>query len=101
MNNFERVRELVNKYVSGEWSRERNKGRIVTVEFQDLLISGVSVEDEGYKIFNVSSEWAEKTTYLCEEAKDGTCFYYLETIDECIGEMQRLVRLLLGLRRNG
>ena len=77
------------------------KGRIVTVEFQDLLISGVSVEDEGYKIFNASSEWAEKTTYLCEEAKDVTWFYYLETIDECIGEMQRLVRLLLGLRRNG
>ncbi len=67
------------------------KGRNVTVEFQALLVSGVSVEDEGYKIFNASSEWADKTTYLCEESNDGTRFYYLETIDECIGEIQRLV----------
>lgn len=66
-------------------------GRTVTVEFQELLISGVSIEEEGYKTFNASSEWAEKTTYLCEEADDGSWFYYLETIVECIGETQRLV----------
>ena len=65
--------------------------RKVNVMFQDALISGVSVEDEGYCIFNASSEWADKTTYLCDKAEDGSWFYYLESIDECIGEMQRLV----------
>ncbi len=67
------------------------KQRNVMVNFQDLLICGVAVEDETYKIFNASSEWADKTTYLCEEGDDGKWFYYLETIDECIGECQRLV----------
>lgn len=66
-------------------------GRNVTVHFQEMLISGITVEDEGYKIFNVSPDWRDTTTYLCEEAEDGTWFYYLESIDECIGEMQRLV----------
>lgn len=67
------------------------KGRNVIVEVQGLIISGVSVEDEGYKIFNASYEWANNTTYLCEKAEDGSWFYYLETIDECIGEIQRIV----------
>jgi hypothetical protein len=64
---------------------------VLTVHFQEILISGVTVEDEGYLIFNASSEWADKTTYLCNESEDGTWLYYLESIDECIGEMQRRV----------
>ncbi len=67
---------------------ESNK---VTVNFQELLICGVSIEDETNRIYNASSEWAEKTTYLCEEDGDGKWFYYLDTIDECIGECKRLV----------
>lgn len=67
---------------------EANKA---VVKFQDDLICGVSVEEETYRIYNASSDWAEKTTYRCEKADDGTWFYYLETIDECIGECYRLV----------
>lgn len=63
----------------------------VTVKFQELLICGINVEAEAYKIYNVSSEWADQTSYLCEESEDETWHYYLETIDECIGETQRLV----------
>lgn len=59
-----------------------SSGRNVTVHFQELLISGVSIEEEFYKIYNVSSGWAETTTYLCDEEEDGTWSYYLETIDE-------------------
>lgn len=63
----------------------------VVVKFQELLVCGVVVEAEVYRIYNASSDWAEQTTYLCEEAGNGTWFYYLETIDECIGEVHRLV----------
>ena len=63
----------------------------VIVSFQDLLICGINVEDESYKIYNVTADWANQTSYLCEEAKDGTWYYYLDTLDECIGESQRLV----------
>jgi hypothetical protein len=66
-------------------------GRNVTVHFQESLISGVSIEEECYKIYNASSDWKDTTTYRCDEADDGTWFYYLETIDECVGEIQRLV----------
>lgn len=65
--------------------------RAVTVRFQELLICGINVEDEAYKIYNASSDWADQTSYLCEDSGDGTWHYYLETIDECIGEAQRLV----------
>jgi len=63
----------------------------VLINFQELLICGVSVEDETYQIYNVSSDWEEKTTYRCEENGDGSWYYYLETIDECIGECKRFV----------
>ena len=39
----------------------------------------------------MTTEWSQKTSYHCDPASDGTWFYYLETIDECIGEVQRLV----------
>lgn len=69
-------------------SAEKN---VVSVVFQELSVCGISVEEEVYKIFNATSDWAQKTSYHCDEAKDGTWFYYLETIDECIGEVKRLV----------
>ena len=55
------------------------------------MVCGVSVEEEVYKIFNVTTEWSQKTSYHCDPASDGTWFYYLDTSDECIGEVQRLV----------
>ena len=64
---------------------------VVSVVFQEMLVCGISVEEEVYKIFNATSDWAQKTSYHCDEANDGTWFYYLETIDECIGEVKRLV----------
>lgn len=69
-------------------SAESNKA---VIKLQETQICGVSVEDETYRLFNASADWADKTSYLCEEADDGTLFYYLETIDECIGECYRLV----------
>ena len=69
-------------------SAEKN---VVSVINKELLVCGISVEEEVYKIFNAPSDWAQKTSYHCDEANDGTWFYYLETIDECIGEVKRLV----------
>ncbi len=65
--------------------------KVVKVKNQELLICGISVEEEVYKIFHVTPEWSHKTSYHCDSAADGTWFYYLETIDECIGEVQRFV----------
>lgn len=87
----EDLKEGVAFELSGMPVNISTKERNVLVDFQELLICGISVEDEGYWIFNASSEWADKTTYLCEEVTDGTWKYYLETIDECIGEAKRLV----------
>lgn len=70
----------------------REVGRDVCVEFQGTLICGIHVEDEGYKIYNASSDWKDKTTYLCEEAEDGTWFYYVETSDEAIGQVELLFK---------
>jgi hypothetical protein len=46
--------------------------------------------DETYKISTGVSAWKDKTSYLCGE-EDGKVVYYVETIDECLGEMKRLV----------
>lgn len=124
VNNIEKIRDLVNKYVEEHGNKcemtcdnfpenvrlrreditsgvknalkevplsVKESGWNVTIYFQELLISGATVEDEAYRIFNVSDEWANMTTYHYEVAEDGTRFYYLESIEECIGEIQRLV----------
>lgn len=68
-----------------------NYNNVVEVKRQEFLICGISVDEKVYKIFYVNTEWSHKTSYHCDSASDGTWFYYLETIDECIGEVQRFV----------
>ena len=57
---------------------------LVEVKRQELLICGISVEEEVYKIFHVTTEWSRKTSYHCDSEEEGTWFYYLDTIEECI-----------------
>lgn len=71
-------------------------GNAVVVYFQELLICGVNVEEAVYKIYNATSNWKDCTSYHCDIDEDGTWYYYLETIDECIGEVQRLVMFELN-----
>jgi hypothetical protein len=67
------------------------ENRNVTIYFNERLVCGICVEDEYYRIFDVSSEWANIRKCYCKELKDETWFYYLDTMDECIGEVQCLV----------
>lgn len=86
-NLFDAVKNAL-KEVSVHVSKYNN---VVEVQGQELLICGISVDEKVYKIFHVTTEWSHKTSYYCDSAEDGTWFYYLETIDECIGEVQRFV----------
>ena len=64
--------------------------RDISIQFGKDVIIGVAVEETGYCIYNVSDDWAAETTYFCEKEEDGTVFYYLDSIDECIGEIARI-----------
>ena len=50
----------------------------------------VMVMDKAYKITTSETAWKEKTSYLCED-KAGKIVYYVDTIDECLGEIKRLI----------
>lgn len=63
----------------------------VFVRFQELLICGIEVQEEVYRVFNASDEWKDNTTYHCEQEGNGTWFYYVESADETIAECKRLV----------
>lgn len=65
-------------------------GNAISIQFSNDKVIGIAVEANGYCIYNVSDEWAEKTTYLCEKEEDGTWYYNLGSIDECIGEIKRI-----------
>ena len=67
------------------------KDENVLIRLKKLLVCGVVVEKDGYRIFNVSAAWSKKTSYRCEESGNGTWHYYLETVDEVVGEVKRLV----------
>ena len=83
-----------------QWLKPELKGIPVTVHveddrvlvlFQEMLVCGIQVEEEYYRIYNVSEEWKGKISYLCEKNQDGSWYYYLESVDECIAECKRLV----------
>ncbi len=63
----------------------------VKVSVQEKLICGVEIQEETYKIFFINQEWKDKTSYRCEDDGNGMWSYYLETIDECIWEVKRIV----------
>lgn len=63
----------------------------VLVQYQESIVCVISVKYEVYKIHEVTSDWKEKTSYYCELADNKTWYYFLETIDECVGEAQRIV----------
>lgn len=86
-NLFDAVKNDLKEF-SVHVSKDNN---VVKVQGQELLICGISVDEKVYKIFYETTEWSHKTSYYCDSAKDGTWFYYLETIDECIGEVHRFV----------
>lgn len=105
MNDLERIQDmnkdiLLRKEDLLESIKFILKGKSVTVDgsdkdvilnFEETAAVRISVENEGYKIYGVSMEWVAKTTYLCEKNEDDVWFYWLETIDECVGELKRLV----------
>ena len=83
-----------------EWLKPELKGIPVTVteeddsiyiRFQDLLICGVQVEEEFYKIYNATEDWKKSISYPCEKAEDGSYFYYVDSVDECISQCKGLV----------
>lgn len=81
----------LSKALAGIPVKVKGEDNSVHIMFQDLLICGVTIGEETYKIYDISPEWANITKYRCEVDNDGTQFYYLDTGDECIAECQRLV----------
>lgn len=71
----------------------------ILIKFQEMLICGVQVGEEYYRIFNASEEWKEQTTYHCDKEDDGSWFYYVESAEECIAECKRLV--MFEAKKNG
>ena len=65
----------------------------ISVQFSNDIVIGLYVEESGYCIYNVSDKWAKETTYYCDKEDDGTIFYYLDCIDECIGEIGRIAKI--------
>ena len=51
----------------------------------------IYVLEECYQISNVTAEWKEKTTYLTNKESDKTLYYYVDTYEECIGEVLRIL----------
>ena len=68
-------------------------GSDIKVRFSKDIEIGLAVEENGYRIYNISEDWAEKTTYFCEKDINGIRYYYLDSIDECIGEMERIAEV--------
>lgn len=71
-------------------AKVRMENTSVVVSKNDVDMCSVSVMNEAYKISTGESAWKENTSYLCVD-EDGIVVYYVETIDECLGEIKRLM----------
>lgn len=66
------------------------KNTSVVVSMNGNDVCRALVMDESYKISTTVSAWKDKTSYHYTE-ESGMVVYYVETIDECLGEIKRLV----------
>ena len=110
MSDSKGKREIPNNTISRSTQLyERIEGRLkespVELEWQDgaLVISindmevcTLSVYEEYYLIVFSSAEWTENTTYHCESADNGEFQYAVSSLDECIGEIDRLVNFVVS-----
>lgn len=63
----------------------------VYVMSEVLEVCKIDVVEEAYKVYGFSPGWKKHTSYYCEKAEDGSWYYYVDTIDECIGELERMI----------
>lgn len=61
--------------------------RAVLIE-QGTLVCGIGLMRGCYFVYGITPEWAEKTTYECEDSGDGTCWYYVDSLDEVLSEVE-------------
>ena len=72
----------------------RNQDRDLVFMHQETTLCSVHFADR-IKVYGVSTGWTKQTTYICFPDSDGTWFYFIETLDECIGELEQLIRFEL------
>lgn len=74
-------------------AKVRMENTSVVISKNDADKCSVLVMDEAYKITTSEIAWKEKTSYLCT-GEAGKIVYYVETIDECLGEIKRLIEFV-------
>ena len=64
----------------------------VIVEYNSAIVCTVFVSEDICELQGFSSGWCKETTYLCEKNSEGLWSYSVDSIDECVGEVDRMVR---------
>lgn len=64
----------------------------VIVEFDSSTVCTVLASENICELQGFSSDWCNETTYLCEINSDGLWSYSVDSIDECVGEVVRMIR---------
>lgn len=64
----------------------------VSLYFKDIVVCRIEVGEGTYRFFDISEEWADNTRCLCLKNEGGGRYYYVDDIEDCIGECERLVK---------
>ena len=64
----------------------------VIVELNSAIVCIVFVSEDICELQGFSSDWCKETTYLCEKNSEGLWSYSVDSIDECVGEVDRMLR---------
>ena len=64
----------------------------ILVKYEEVLLCSIHCLEGSFSLSDISDSWKGETTYSCQQSKENRWYYVTNSLDECIGEVQRLVR---------
>ena len=89
---FENSGIIVSRMSPGKAAKGKDRSIRVRKNKDDVDLCGIYVATDSYKIWTPITGYQKETKYAGYLKTDGTFNYYVGSLEECIGEVERLAR---------
>lgn len=83
----------------GKAIREELHSDSIDVFVRDTWVCSVTVKEDGYQLSFSNREWCKRTTFSCEDLGEKFT-YYVNSTDECLGEIDKLVSFEIDSKKS-
>ena len=90
------LKQVASDVVVGNPITENDQGsHRITVRRSNKVVCDISVLEKTYEVYTPFASWANVTTYSGEESEKGY-LYYVDSLEECVAEVERLVSYVMN-----